>query len=183
MSYSLAELKPGLKIEFRGKPFQVIEARHSKMARSMGQAQVKIKNLISGEIINHSFAGNQTIEPAEVNFRKFQFLYESAGQLFFMDPQNFEQISIKPSEKKKWLKPSQEVDLIFWEERAIGFSLPTKISLKVKEADPGLRGDRQTAGLKKITLETGAYINAPLFIKPGDKIIVNTDTGEYVKRN
>ncbi len=181
--YSLAELKPGLKIEFRGAPFQVIEARHSKMARSMGQAQVKMKNLVSGEIIMHGFAGNQTIEPADVRFKKFQFLYESDNQLFFMDPQTFEQTSIISDENKKWLKPSQEIDLIFWEEKAIGFALPSKISLEVKEADPGLRGDRQTAGLKKITLETGATINAPLFIKPGDKVIINTETGEYVKRN
>lgn len=180
--YSIAQLKSGVKINFRGEPNEVIFAKHKKLARSQGQAQVKLKNLISGNIITHTFTGSSPVEPAEILYQPFQFLYEEKNGLVFMNPYSFIQIIVPPQKEKKWLVAGQQVEVIFWQDKAISFKLPATITLEVKQADPGIRGGRESAGLKKITLETGAIIDAPLFIKPKNRIIINTQTEKYVKR-
>ncbi|TSC93144.1 MAG: elongation factor P [Candidatus Berkelbacteria bacterium Licking1014_7] len=183
--FSIASLKPGIKILVDNIPFEVLEAHHSKMARSVGQTQTKFKNLLNNSVISKVFSGNITLEPADIFYKKSQFLYCDSDNFIFMDPKTFEQIEIaneKILDKKKWLREEQEVDLMFWENQAIGINLPAKITLKVKEALPGVKGDRQSAGTKKITLETGAQIDAPLFIKTGDKVLINTELNQYIKR-
>ena len=183
--YSINDLKIGTKIIFNKEPYQIIYTEHSKLGRGGGILRTKIKNLINGSCVEKTFAGAEKIEEAELETRKAQYLYKDTENFYFMDAANFEQFSLFSSQLGKmanFLKEGAEVDILYFENEPINIQLPIKITLEITYTEPGFRGNTASSVMKPATLETGAQIDVPLFIKVGDKIVVDTRSGEYVER-
>lgn len=186
---SINDLKLGTRILFNNQPYQVIFAQHSKQGRAGGILRSKLKNLIDGSTIEHTFAGAEKVEPAELESKNAQFLYKTDDTYNFMDPKTFEQFSL--SEKQvgtmgKFLKEgsdeSSEIDILYYDGEPVNIQLPIKIKFKVTYTEPGFKGNTASTVTKPATLETGAQVNVPLFIKENDIIVIDTRTGEYVER-
>ncbi|MCL5406924.1 MAG: elongation factor P [Patescibacteria group bacterium] len=183
--FSINDLKIGTKIIFNSEPHQVIYTEHSKLGRGGGILRTKIKNLISGATLEKTFAGAEKIQEAELETKKAQYLYKDAENFYFMDAANFEQFSISLTQIGKmanFLKEGAEVDILYFQNKPINIQLPIKITLEITYTEPGFKGNTASTVLKPATLETGAQINVPLFIKDGDKIVIDTRTGAYVER-
>jgi len=182
---TINDLKIGTKFLFKNQPYQVISCQHSKLGRGGGILRTKIKNLLDGSIIEHTFAGAEKFEPAEMTARKAQYLYQADNQYFFMNSEDFEQFGLDEKQignLSKFLKGGEKIDIIYFDGRPISIQLPIKIKFKVAYTEPGFKGNTASTVLKPATLETGSQINVPLFIKEGDEIIVDTRTGQYVER-
>ena len=183
---SHTDLKKGIRIILDKEPYEVLEARPMKMAQRRPVIQARVKNLMNGHVLEQSFHQGDTFEEAELLKLKAKFLYAHRERYFFSKENGFlerfdlgsEQIGLQT----KFLKPNLVVEAFVFNGKIINISLPIKIQLKVIEAPPGIRGDRAQGGTKIVTLETGAKINVPLFVKQGDIIEVNTETEEYAKR-
>lgn len=183
---SIAQLKVGTKFEYKDEPWVVLESNHLKLGRGGGIQQLKIKNLLNGKIVNQNLKGNERLEEADIQTRNIEFLYTDKTESFFMDCLSFEQYSIETNiieNKIKYIKPEQNISGVFYKDKVIEINLPDKVTLKVISSEPGLKGDRQSAGTKPVTIETDATVQVPLFIKFGDLIVINTQTGEYSGRN
>ena len=180
------DLKKGIKIILDTEPYEVLEARPLKKAQRRVVIQTKIRNLITGNVLNRNFHQSDVFEEAELSKFKAKFLYCHKDHYFFCEEQNsskrFDLASEQIGSPAKFLKPNQIVEGVMFKERVINISLPIKIQLKIIEAPPDFKGDRAQAGTKVVTLETEAKITVPLFIKEGNIIEINTETGEYVKR-
>lgn len=176
------ELKKGKQIIINNEPYEIIEASSMFKARGHSVLQTKLKNLISGNIISKTFHPSDTFEQVELSKIKVKFIYSHRGNYFFSEKKRFSLTEEQISSAKKFLKPNQEVEAIIFKDKIINISLPIKIHLKVSQAPPGVKGDRAQGGNKTVTLETGAEINVPLFIKEGDIIEINTEKEEYVRR-
>lgn len=182
---TINDLKIGAKIIFNSAPYQVIYTEHSKQGRAGGILRTKIKNLIDGSTIDKTFAGAEKLEPAELDTRKAQFLYSDNEAYFFMDSDSFEQFELEKKQlgdTTKYLKDGTDVDILYYDNKPINISLPIKIKFKVTYTEPGFKGNTTSTVLKPATLETGAEIMVPLFIKENDNIVIDTRTGQYVER-
>ena len=186
-------LKKGVRIILDKEPYEVLEASPMKKAQRRPVIQTKIKNLITGNVFERNFHQGDTFEEAELSKLKAKFLYSHRDQYFFCEenglpeghkgvPKRFDLNSEQLGVQAKFLKPNLIVEILIFNEKVINISLPIKIQLKVTEAPPGVKGDRAQGGTKIVTLETGAKINAPLFIEEGDVIEINTETEQYTKR-
>lgn len=180
------DLKKGVKIILGNEPYEILEARPLKKAQRRPVIQAKIRNLVTGNVFDRNFHQGDTFEEAELSKFKAKFLYSHQERYFFCEENNpskrFDLGSEKIGVQTKFLKPNQIIEAVLFNEKVINISLPIKIQLKITEAPPGIKGDRAQGGTKIVTLETGAKINAPLFIKAGDIVEINTETGEYVRR-
>ena len=183
---SYFDLRKGIKFILDGQPYEVLEFQQIYKAQDMVVARTKIRNLITGKVLEKTFHQGETFEEAEIEKIEVKFLYSHRGKLGFCEAQNpakrFELSEEKIGPSAKFLKPNQILTGIKFQEKIINVVLPIKVQLKVIEAPPGIKGDRSQAGTKPVVLETGAVVNAPLFIESGDIIEINTETGEYVKR-
>ena len=182
--YNINDLKIGTKVIFNGEPHQVIFAQHSKQGRAGGILRSKLKNLLNGSTVDKTFAGAEKIEPAELLLKKAQYLYKT-DEYFFMDPTDFEQFSLSQKQigdSGKYLKEGEEVDILYFDGNAINVQLPIKIKLKVTYTEPGFKGNTASTVQKPATLETGAEIMVPLFIKEGEKVRVATESREFAGR-
>lgn len=172
-------------IKYNGEPYQIIWSNFMRTAQRKPVIQTKMRNLISGKVMEYSFKYGEKIEGADVLRKKLQYLYADESGASFMDPVSYETV-ILPKEliadQIGFLKENSEVSVLFFEEKAIGLDLPIKIDLKVIETAPGVKGDTATGGTKPATLETGHVVNVPLFIKEGDMVRVDTRSGTYVER-
>jgi len=183
---SFNELKRGAKIILNNQPYEIIEANFLFKGRGSSVLQAKIKNLLTGNILNYTFHPSDSFEEAVIKKIRAKFLYSHGDKFFFCEEENpaerFDLTTEQIGEPAQFLKASQIVEGIQFEGKIINIALPIKIQLKVIEAPPGVKGNRSQSGTKQVTLETGVKINAPLFIKEGDIIEINTETGEYVRR-
>ncbi len=185
-----SEIKPRKVILHDEEPYQILESHVARTQKRKPQNQVKMKNLINGKVIPFTFHASDTADEAEVGRKTAKFLYESKGEYWFCNPKNpgdRYQIDVETiGDQAKWLKINTEIDCKTFgedeEERIISIELPIKMTFEVKEAPPAIKGNTASGGDKLVTLETGAQVTTPLFIETGDKIIINTDTGEYVER-
>lgn len=181
----LTEIKSGKKIILNDEPFVVVEYLHSKIGRGGAVLRTKLQNLVTGNTLEHTFQGADKIEEAEVTKSHAQYLYKEGENFLFMDMESYEQFEIPASvlgEGKFYLLEGMEVTLLNWNGRAINIELPVKVTLEVTDAPPGIKGDTASGGDKLVTTETGLTVTVPLFVKTGDKIIVNTEKGYYVSR-
>lgn len=184
LAYS--DLKKGVKIILDKQVYEIIEASHLFKGRGHSVLRAKLKNLTTGNLISKTFHPSDIFEEAELLKIEAKFMYFHKDKFFFCEKENpakrfnlsLEQIN----EQGKFLKPNQIVEGMIFEDKVINISLPIKLNLKVVEAPPGIKGGRTEPGTKSIVLETKAKINAPLFIKEGDVVEINTQTGEYVRR-
>lgn len=173
-------------IVFEGEPYEVLSSHVFRKQMRKPVNQTKLRHLISGRVVEHSFHAAEKVEEAEIDSRPIKYLYHNRGEFWFCekdDPsKRFKLDTSLIGNRANFLKPNSEVTLLTFEEQVVGMKTPVKVDLKVVEAPPGIRGNTAQGGTKQIKLETGATINAPLFVNEGDIIRVNTDTGEYVER-
>ena len=173
-------------IIFDGEPYIVLDAHVFRKQQRKPVNATKLKNLITGRIVEHSFHVSDKVEEAEIKIKPAKFLYANRGEYWFCEEKDpskrFKLESELLGDRVNYLKPNSIIEIEMFEDQMIGVRIPIKLELKVKEAPPGIKGDSSRGGMKQITLETGAVINAPLFINENDTIIVNTETGEYVER-
>ena len=181
----ITDLKVGTKIQIGESPYVVTYSQHSKQARGAGVMKTKLKNLISGKVMDKTFQGSDKIEEAEITFAAAQFLYAKTDQYEFMDQESFETVIFDQSqlgEVVNFLTEGMDVDIQYFEDSAINVQLQPKIEFEVTQTDPGVKGDTAAGGSKPATISTGYVLKVPLFINPGDKIVINTLNGEYCER-
>lgn len=183
---SYFDLRKGVKFLLEGQPYEVLDFKQIGKAQDVVVARVKIKNLITGRVLEKNFHQNDTFEEAEIEKVMTKFVFSKRGKYHFCEVDNpavrFELEEEKIGEGVKFLKTGMILEGLKFQGKIINVSLPIKVKLKVIEAPPGLKGERSQPGTKQVTLETGAKINVPLFIEEGDIVEVNTETGEYVRR-
>lgn len=181
----ISDLKIGIYVEFNSEPYEVIASEHVKIGRGGAIKQTRLKNLITGSVISKNFKGNDKFTEPEITQGKAQFLYPEGESFYFMNEENYEQFPLLKKQlgnKEKFLKEGAQVNVLYFNGQPISLTMPTKIAFEVIDAPPDLRGNTAQGGSKQVIIETGATINAPLFIKKGDRIKINTETGEYVER-
>ncbi|MFA4936839.1 MAG: elongation factor P [Patescibacteria group bacterium] len=181
---SLNSIKIGLNILVNNEPYQVLEASFMRTAQRKPVMRTKLRNLLNGKVLEQSFKPGDKVEQADMSKIKANFLYAD-NQCHFMNQETFEQFDFpieKINEGVKFLKEGLEVSILNFNSEPVGVELPKKVILKVTESPPGVKGDTAGNVTKQITLETGLQVNAPLFIKEGEEVIINTDTGQYVER-
>lgn len=183
---SMNDLKIGVVIVFMGEPWVVHSAQHVQMGRGSAVVRTKIKNFINGRVQEQTFKGGDKIESADLARFKAQFLYPENDHFVFMDTESYDTIALHRDiigPISNFIKEGQDIELLRFRGKPISVSLPKKVELKVVETEPGARGDTaQGSVIKSAKLETGLTLSVPLFIKTGDVIRVNTDTGLYVER-
>jgi len=182
---SLNEIKLGKLLKINNDPYVVIKADHHKMGRGGAVLKTKLKNLLTGNLIEKTWQGNDKAEEADVEKRPSNFLYRDDSSAYFMDNSSFEQFSLPLNHlggQEKFLKEDTEVETLYFQNSPMSITLPIKMELKVISAPPGVRGNSAGNVMKTVTLETGAEIQAPMFINEGDLVRVNTENGEYVER-
>jgi elongation factor P len=174
-----------------GEPCEVVESHVARTQQRKPQNQVKLRSLISGKVFPATYHVSDSADEADIDKKEVTFLYQNKGEYWFCDPADksnrFKLDEVLLGSTAKFLKANGAVTALVWtneddEEKIIKLSLPIKMEFVVKDAPPAVRGDTSKGGNKVITLENGATLNAPMFIKDGDKISVNTETGEYVER-
>ena len=183
--YNASDLKKGLKIQIDKEPYVIIDFQFSKPGKGQALYRSKLRNMISGVIIDRTYRSVDTFEPANLEQRKMQYLYSQNDQFHFMDVQNYEQSSLsadRVGDAKNYLIDNLEVDMLLFDHRPIGITLPNFVDLMVTKADPWIKGDSVSGDSKPVTLETGYVLRVPPFIEEGTKITVDTRTGGYVTR-
>ncbi len=172
-------------IKYNGEPYQIIWSNFMRTAQRKPVIQAKLRNLMTGKVMEYSFKYGEKIPEADVIKRKCQYLYADDEGAHFMNPETFETIMVPKvlvEDQVKFLKEGTDTTIMFFEDKPIALDLPVKIDLKVTETAPGVKGDTATGGTKPATLETGHVVNVPLFIKEGDTVRVDTRSGNYVER-
>ena len=183
---STNQFKNGNHIEVEGTVFKILEFQHVKPGKGGAFVRTKLRRAADGNVIDRTFRAGEKFRPVRTESRTMQFLYADGTDAHFMDTESFEQIAIPEAtvqDPLRWLTPSSEVDVLFIDDQPGDLQLPSAVDLAVAETDPGLRGDSVSGGgTKPATLETGAVIQVPLFVEPGQRIRVDTRSGEYVAR-
>jgi len=183
--YNAADLKKGLKIQFDGEPYIIIDFQFSKPGKGQSLYRCKLKNMINDTIVDRTYRSGDTFEPANLEERKMQYLYNQEDEFFFMDLDNYEQSMLtgeQIGEAKNYLTDNLEVNILFFGKRPIGITLPNFVDMTVTRADPWVKGDSATGDSKPVTVETGYSLRVPPFIEEGTKITIDTRTGQYVTR-
>ncbi len=183
--YQPTDLKKGVIVQLDGKPYRVTDYNQKVMGRGGSIVNVKLKNLIDGSVIPKTFKGQERIESAEVRTRTAQYLYSDGETFFFMDPETFEQFELTAGTvdtAADYLKEGESIGLQFFGDSVINVELPKNMYLEITYTEDVVKGDTTSSVLKDATLETGATIKVPAFIKVGDIVSVDTATGAYRER-
>ncbi len=163
-----------------------MEFQHVKPGKGGAFVRTKLRRASDGAVIDRTFRAGEKFRPVRTEARRMQFLYADGTDAHFMDTESYEQLQVPEgsvSEALRWTKPSSEVDVLFIDDRPADVQLPSAVDLEVTETEPGLRGDTASGGgTKPATLETGATIHVPLFVNVGERVRVDTRSGEYVSR-
>ena len=179
------ELRKGVTFEMDGGLYKVLDYSHNKTGRGNANIRIKARNLHTGANIERTFSSGQSVQDVSLDFHNVSYLYTDGEFYHFMDNQTFEQPAIKADmlgEKALYLKPAMEVKLTFYNSSPLDVEFPSSVDLEVVEAETAIRGDTATGVTKKVITETGLEVQCPQFVKVGDTIRVNTETGAYVTR-
>lgn len=182
---STAELKKGATIEMDGKLWAIMDYSHIKTGRGSAQVKIKLRDVRSGSIIEHTVQSGTKFNRARVERREMQYLYSDDQFYYFMNTENYEQIPVgaeKVGDANKYLKENDTCEVVLYGDEVIGIELPISVELTITQTDPGFKGDTATGGTKPATLETGLVVQVPLFLEEGARIKVNTDSGSYIER-
>lgn len=179
------DLKPGQTINVNGDIYVVLDISQNKTARSAMVVKAKVRNLRTGSNVELSWGGGEKVEPAMIEKKEMQYLYDTDDAMVFMDNETYEQVEI-PTSRLEWerqfVKPNDNVNITTYEGEIIGISLPDKATLQIVECEPAVKGDTATSASKTAKLETGLEVKVPLFISEGEMIVVNTSDGKYSGR-
>jgi elongation factor P len=183
--YDTSDIRKGLKVLMDGNPYTVVEFQFIKPGKGAAFTRTKFKNLLTGAVVERNIRSGEKLEPANVDQRDMQFLYKEGGDLVFMDQSNYEQVTVSADligEAADLMKDNLPCTVLFFNERPVDVTLPTFVMLEVTASEPGVRGDTSGNVTKPATLETGAIVQVPLFIRIGDLLKIDTRTHEYVER-
>jgi len=182
---STGELKKGVTIELDGEIYRILNYEHIKMGRGSAQVKIKLQNIRSGYIVDRGFQAGERFKRAVLDHRNVQYLYHDGDFYNFMDTETYEQFPLDAThigDDAGYLIEGLQVSLLSYKDEPIGIELPNSVELKVVETEPGFKGDTATGALKPAILETGLKIMVPLFVNAGDKLRVDTRTGQYLER-
>jgi len=183
--YDTSDIRKGLKVLMDGHPYTVVEFQFVKPGKGAAFTRTKFKNLLTGSVIEKNIRSGEKLEPANVEEKQMQFLYKEGDDYVFMDTASYEQVSIRNEilgGDADLLKDNLDCAVLFFNERAVGITLPTFVILQVIKTEPGARGDSSGNVTKPCIVESGAEIQVPLFIREGDVLKIDTRTREYVER-
>lgn len=180
------EIKERKYIEFEGEPYEVLSSHVFRKQQRKPVNATKLRNMITGRVVEYSFHQSEKAEEADLETKKIKYLYTNKGEYWFCEEKDPSKRFTLPESiidsRIKFIKQNSLIDALYFKDKIIGLKLPIKVELKVKEAQPAVRGNTAQGATKQIILETGAVAIAPLFVNEGDTIEVNTETGEYTKR-
>lgn len=186
MAINVNDLKPKTFFIFEGAPYVVLESHHLKMQQRRPVVQTKMRNLLNGKVLERNFAQSDVFEEADIRRQEVKFLYGHRDEYWFSSPSDpskrFELEKEILGDQVRFLKPNTILQAVLFNDAIINVELPVKMEFTVVEAPPAIRGDTAQGGVKVVKLDTGATVNAPLFINEGDVIVINTETGQYVER-
>ena len=184
--YSVSDFRIGLKIDYEGSPYIIVDFQHVKPGKGNAFTRTRIKNLLTGRTLDPTFKSGEKVGKPDIEERQLQYLFKEADHYTFMDNQTYEQLMVDAvavgEDTGKWMKENIDCAVLFYNGKAIGVSVPNHIVLKIVECEPGVRGDTATNASKPAKLETGAVVNVPLFINEGESIKVDTREGTYIER-
>jgi elongation factor P len=183
--YETSDIRKGLKIVIDGVPYAVVDFQFVKPGKGNAFTRTKIKNLMNGNVIDRTYKSGEKLEPAEMEDRNMQFMYQDGEGFHFMDQQSYEQMAVPADvvgDAKDYLLENMMCMVSVFSGRPVSVAVPNFVELEVAHTDPGLKGDTVSGARKQATLTTGAVINVPLFVNIGDKLKIDTRTGDYVER-
>lgn len=183
--YTASDLRKGLKVQIDGNPYIIIDFEFSKPGKGQALYRCKMRNMISGNQLVQTYRSVDKFEKADLEERKMQYLYNQEDEYHFMDTDNYEQLSISKEhlgDNVNFLIDNMEVEVLFFNGKAIDVSLPIFVNLVVTQADPWAKGDTSGTDTKPVTVQTGYVLQVPPFVEEGDKIQIDTRTGAYVTR-
>ena len=185
MAVDTSQFRNGMRIEVRGEPFTITHFQHVKPGKGGAFVRTKLKNLRTGRSVDQTFRAGERVDEADVEDKRMQYLYQDGDSLVFMDTHSYDQLPFSREQlgnAQKFLQENMEVDVLFWRGNPLQVELPNFIESEVTQCDPGLKGDTASGATKPATIETGAVLQVPLFVKEGDRVRVDTRTGEYMER-
>jgi elongation factor P len=178
--------KNGMHIELDRKVWRILEFQHVKPGKGGAFVRTKLKNVRNGAVLDRTFRADEKVKTAVIDKREMQFLYREGTDYVFMDNENYEQVQVSAASvgnASNYLKEGDTAVLPTYEEEVIGVDLPASVELVVTETEPGMQGDRVSGARKAATLETGYVVQVPLFVNVGDRVKVDTRSGEYLSRS
>jgi elongation factor P len=184
-TYTTNEFKPGLKLMLDGDPFSILENEFVKPGKGQAFNRVRMRNLKTGRVLERTFRSGESVEGADVADMELQYVYNDGEMWHFMDPNSYEQYVAGKNavgDAAQWIKGEEKCQVTLWNGTPLTVAAPNFVNLEITETDPGVRGDTATGGTKPATLETGAVVKVPLFVSQGERIKVDTRTGEYLGR-
>jgi elongation factor P len=183
---STNQFRNGAHMEIDGAVYRILEFQHVKPGKGGAFVRTKLRKLDDGSVIDRTFRAGEKFRPVRTETRRMQYLYDSGETAVFMDTSDYEQLEVPKAlagEAMRWVLPNSEVDLLFVDERPAGVQVPSAVDMTVTKTDPGLKGDTASGGgTKPATLESGVQVEVPLFVNEGDRVRVDTRSGEYVSR-
>ena len=182
---STADFRNGMVIEIDGDLWAITYFQHVKPGKGGAFVRTKLKNLRTGRSVDQTFRAGERVDEADVEDKRMQYLYQDGDSLVFMDTHSYDQLPFSREQlgnAQKFLQENMEVDVLFWRGSPLQVELPNFIESEVTQCDPGLKGDTASGATKPATIETGAVLQVPLFVKEGDRVRVDTRTGEYMER-
>jgi elongation factor P len=185
MMISTSDFKTGLTVELDNDVWQIVEFQHVKPGKGAAFVRSKLKNVRNGNIQERTFRTTEKMPKAHVDTRKMQYLYSSGDEFTFMDNENYEQINLTRSqieEELNYLLENMTVSIMMYQGEIIGIDLPNTGELEVVETEPGIKGDTASGGTKPAKLETGLSVQVPFFVNQGDRLLIDTRSGDYISR-
>jgi len=185
MPVETQDFHKNLKIELDGEPYVVVDCQHVKPGKGVGYVKTELKSLETGKTFQENFRSGETVETPRLESREMEFLYKEDSHYVFMDQENYEQVRLDAESVEDvldFLKDNLAVEVLFYEESPIQVQLPTFVDLEITEAPPGVKGNTAQGGTKTVTVETGAEVDAPLYLERGETIRIDTRSGEFVER-
>jgi elongation factor P len=179
------DIRKGLRIQMDGVPFYVVEHQFVKPGKGQAFTRCKVRNLVTGNVIERTWKSGESVELADVEDRKMSYSWEESDTFVFMDPNTGDQIHVeknKVGDDSRWLSEGMEVQVTLFNGNPIGIDIPQTVVLQIVASEPGVKGDTASGATKPATLSTGATVNVPLFIKEGEWVKVDTETGSYLER-
>ncbi|MFQ5499124.1 MAG: elongation factor P [Candidatus Zixiibacteriota bacterium] len=180
-----SDFRKGLRILVDNQPYYVVEYNHFKMGRGKANVRTKLKHIKTGAVVEKVFSSNDSFKPPDMESKKMQYMYENSGEFAFMDSATFDQISVPVEnlgDAKWYLIENSDYKVLFLDNEAISVDLPASVVLSVIESEPAARGDTVSNITKPAKLETGLMVKVPPFVKEGDRVKVDTRTGQYIER-
>lgn len=182
---STNDLRTGATIELDGDAWSVVEFQHVKPGKGAAFVRTRLKNVKTGNVVERTFRAGEKVAKANIEKKEMQYMYASGDEYQFMDQESYDTVMItadKLADNIKWLKEGMVIEVMYFDNNIVGIDLPNFVELEITDTPPGVKGDTASGGGKPATLETGAIIQVPFFVNPGDKVRVDTRTGQYLDR-